>query len=138
MTHFDDDDGPVVELDEAEDERIDARERHPASAAAIARRVAMDGPARITVASLVFVAMMFLFVFPTRAYLGQRRQVNAARHAYEDLRAQNDQLGREAQRLQTDAEIERLARSQFNMVFPGEQAYNVVPLAGTATTTTTP
>jgi len=139
MSHFDDDDLPRDEPEDVGDEeRAAARERHPASAAALARRVAMDGPARITVASLVFVAMMFLFVFPTRSYLAQHRQVNAARHAVEDLRAQNEQLEREAERLKTPAEIERLARSQFNMVFPGEQAYNVVPLKGSATTTSTP
>jgi len=137
FTEFDD--APVGETEEAiEDERSEARDRHPAGAAAIARRVAMDTPARITVVSLVFVAMMFLFVFPTRSYLAQQRQVNDARHSVQVLRAQNAQLAREAQRLQTPAEIERLARSQFNMVFPGEQAYNVVPPQGVATTTTTP
>ena len=133
------DDAPVGENEDAiEDTRSEARDRHPAGAAAIARRVAMDMPARITVVSLVFVAMMFLFVFPTRSYLAQQRQVNDARHSVQVLRAQNAQLAREAQRLQTPAEIERLARSQFNMVFPGEQAYNVVPPQGVATTTTTP
>ena len=137
MSDFDDD-APREDADEqVDEERADARERHPAGAAALARRVAMDRPARISVASLVFVAMMFLFVFPTRSYLAQQRQVRTARHSVEVLRAQNAQLAREAKRLQTPAEIERLARSQFNMVFPGEQAYNVVPPRGVATTTTT-
>jgi cell division protein FtsB len=120
-----------------DEERADGRERHPAGAAALARRVAMDRPARIAVASLVLVAMMFLFVFPTSSYLAQKRQVRSARQSVAVLRAQNEQLAREAKRLQTPGEIERLARSQFNMVFPGEQAYNVVPPQGVATTTTT-
>src|SRR5690242_17879645 len=128
---FSDADEPV------EDEQAEARERHPAGAGSLARRVAMDRPARISVASLVFVAMMFLFVFPTRSYLAQQQQVRTARHSVAVLRAQNAQLAREAKRLQTPSEIERLARSQFNMVFPGEQAYNVVPPRGVATTTTT-
>jgi len=132
------DDAPPEDADEqVDEERADARERHPAGASALARRVAMDRPARISVASLVFVAMMFLFVFPTRSYLAQQRQVRSARHAVAVLHAQNEQLAREAKRLQTPAEIERLARSQFNMVFPGEQAYNVVPPRGVASTTTT-
>ena len=46
-------------------------------------------------------------------------------------------LAREARRLQTPAEIERLARVQFNMVFPGEQAYNVISPAPASNTTTT-
>jgi cell division protein FtsL len=132
-----DDDAPPATPDElVAEERDDARERHPAGAAAIARRVVMDRQARIAVASLVFVAMMFLFVFPTRSYLAQQRQVRDARHSVAVLRQQNAQLAAEAKRLQTPAEIERLARSQFNMVFPGEQAYNVVPPRGVATTTT--
>jgi len=120
-----------------EEERAAASERHPAGAGALARRVAMDRPARISVVSLVLVAMLFLFVFPTRSYLAQQRQVRTARHSVAVLRAQNAQLAREAKRLQTPAEIERLARSQFNMVFPGEQAYNVVPPHSVVTTTTT-
>ena len=132
------DDAALEDADErVDEEQADARERHPAGAAARARRVAMDRPARISVVSLVLVAMMFLFVFPTRSYLAQQRQVRTARHSVAVLRAQNAQLAREAKRLQTPAEIERLARSQFNMVFPGEQAYNVVPPLGVATTTTT-
>src|SRR5512142_451607 len=96
------DDVVAGETDEAiDDERAAARDRHPA--AVIARRVAMDRPARITVASLAFVAMMFLFVFPTRSYLAQQRQVNAARHSVQVLRTQNAQLAREAKRLQTPA-----------------------------------
>ena len=139
---MDDESGDGFQGDELDDtvdeERADARDRHPAGAAALARRVAMDRPARIAVASLVFVAMMFLFVFPTRSYLAQQRQVRDARHSVAVLKSQNARLASEAQRLQTPSEIERLARAQFNMVFPGEDAYNVVPPRGTATTTTTP
>jgi cell division protein FtsB len=119
------------------EEREESRHRHPAGAAALAKRVAMDRSARIAVGSLVLVAMMFLFVFPTRSYLAQQRQVHDARHSVQVLRAQNAELAREAKRLQTPSEIERLARSQFNMVFGGEEAYNVVPPQGSATTTTT-
>src|SRR5438128_5431161 len=94
---------------------------------------------RIAVASLAFTAMMFLFVFPTRSYLAQQRQVGRARHAVEVLKAQNEELARQANRLKTPSEIERLAREQFNMVRPGEEAYNVVqtPAGSSPTTTTT-
>ncbi len=120
--------GPDMEHDDeptVEARRAGAKARHPASAAA-SRRPAWERPTRIGVASLAFIAMMFLFVFPTRSYLAQQRQVRAARHSVEVLRAQNAELAREAKQLQTPGEIERLARSQFNMVLPGEQAYNVV------------
>jgi cell division protein FtsB len=124
-------------LDAGDEARDESRHRHPAGAAALAKRVAMDRSARIAVGSLVLVAMMFLFVFPTRSYLAQQRQVNDARHSVQVLRAQNASLARESERLQTKSEIEKLARSQFNMVFEGEEAYNVVPPGGAATTTTT-
>jgi cell division protein FtsB len=128
----------VVEpIEVGTEQRTVSRDRHPAGAAALAKRVAMDRPTRIGVASLVFVALMFVFVFPTRSYLAQQRQVKDARHSVQVLRTQNAQLAREATRLQTDSEVERLARSQFNMVFEGEEAYNVVPPRGTADTTTT-
>ena len=84
------------------------------------------------------IAILFLFVFPTRSYLAQQRQVHAAHKAVEVLRAQNEQLAREAKKLQTPSEIERLARVQFNMVFAGEQAYNVISPAKPGATTTTP
>ena len=125
-------------VDAADEQRAGARYRHPAAAAALAKRVAMDRSARIAVGSLVLVAFLFLFVFPTRSYVAQQRQVNDARHSVQVLREQNAKLAREAQRLQTDREIEKLARSQFNMVFEGEEAYNVVPPNGSPTTTTEP
>jgi cell division protein FtsB len=109
------------------------------SRAQAARRIAWAPRTRIAVASLALVAMMFVFVFPTRSYLAQKRQVGRAAHAVEVLEAQNEVLARQASRLKTRSEVERLAREQFNMVMPGEQAYNVVetPTSSDETTTTT-
>ncbi|MGO9872922.1 MAG: FtsB family cell division protein [Acidimicrobiia bacterium] len=104
------------------------------------RRASWEQPTRIAVASLAVIAIMFLFVFPTRSYLAQQRQVRGVRRAVAELKAQNAELGNEARLLGTTSEIERLARFQFDMVFPGEQAYNVVPPAkpSPATNTTLP
>ena len=108
-----------------EDELIEA-ELADEDAAPPARRPSWERPTRIAVTSLALVAIMFLFVFPTRSYLGQQRQVHDARHALQVLELQNNRLRRAAHRLRTPVEIERLARVQFNMVFPGEHAFNVV------------
>ena len=126
------------EEDEREDadERDEAKGRHPSG-----RLTGWEGPTRIAVASLALIAILFLFVFPTRSYLGQQGQVRSARHALEVVQAQNKELAREAALLQTPVEIERLARVQFNMVFPGEHAFNVVTPAKTppaSATTATP
>jgi len=124
---------PEDHLEASETERDEAKGRHPAASAT--RRASWERPTRIAVASLALVAIMFLFVFPTRSYLAQQRQVGSARNAVAALKVQNAQLAAEAKRLQTPAEIERLAREQFNMVLPHEQAYTV--LSSDATTTTT-
>jgi cell division protein FtsB len=107
------------------------------SMAQVARRMVWAPRTRIAVASLALVAMMFVFVFPTRSYLAQKRQIGKSAHAVEVLEAQNEVLARQASRLQTRSEIERLAREQFNMVMPGEQAYNVVETPGSPADTTT-
>ena len=87
------------------------------------------GPARGALIALAIVAILFLFVFPTRSYLASSRSVRDERHDVEVLREQNERLAAEANRLQTPSEIERLAREMFHMVFPGEQAYSVMPEA---------
>jgi cell division protein FtsB len=127
--------------DAGADAGAQAGEPDAGSRAQAARRIAWAPRTRVAVASLALVAMMFLFVFPTRSYLAQKRQVGRAAHAVEVLQAQNAVLERQAKRLTTRSEIERLAREQFNMVLPGEQAYNVVVTpssSGDTTTTTVP
>jgi cell division protein FtsB len=95
------------------------------------------GPARVALVVLIVIAILFLFVFPMRSFLGQRRAVNDARHNVEVMQEQNRRLAEEAARLKTPQEIERMAREQYHFVYPGEQAYSVVP-APAPTTTTTP
>lgn len=77
--------------------------------------------------SVVFVGILFAGVFPTRTYLSQRASISRAEKQLEVLGEQNEQLKRRAAELQTDAEIERLAREQHNLVRPGEEAYAVLP-----------
>jgi cell division protein FtsB len=87
----------------------------------------MARPARVALLALLVVAILFLFVFPTRSYLAQRRAVQDARHDVEVIQEQNARLEEEAARLQTEEEIERLAREQFHYVHPGERAFAVQP-----------
>jgi cell division protein FtsB len=134
------DDSPDHSGEETSETTTDSRAGLPPeteSMAQVARRMVWAPRTRIAVASLALVAMMFLFVFPTRSYLAQKRQIGKAAHAVEVLEAQNEVLARQASRLQTRSEIERLAREQFNMVMPGEQAYNVVETPGSSSDTTT-
>ena len=76
---------------------------------------------------LVFVALLFVFVFPIRTLLAQRDDTDAVREQLQLLREQNAELEDEAERLQTDAEVERIARERYNLVRPGETPWAVVP-----------
>ena len=66
-------------------------------------------------------------VFPTSTYLDQRADTTEAQQRLEVLRDQNAAYEARIERLQTVEEIERLAREQYNLVFPGEEAYAVLP-----------
>jgi len=93
------------------------------------------GPARSAIFALSVVAILFLFVFPTRSYLSQRAALNDQRHDVGVLRAQNEKLEEEAARLKTPTEVEGIAREQFHMVYPGERAFSVTPAPVPTTTT---
>ncbi len=65
-------------------------------------------------------------VFPTSDWLDQR-QVSAETSADLDaLRAEREQLEARVAELDRDAEIEQIARSQYGLVKPGEEAYAVL------------
>ena len=77
--------------------------------------------------SVVLVGVLFAGVFPTRTYLAQRASISHSEKQLEVLGGQNKDLEHRAKELQSDAEVERLAREQYNLVKPGEQAYAVLP-----------
>ena len=97
----------------------------------------LNPPARIVLLTVFSIAFLFVFVFPTSSYLAQARQVNKARHDLAVLRAQNHTLANEASKLQSNSEIERIARERYNMALPGERLFSIVPTPSTTTTTTT-
>ena len=82
--------------------------------------------------SLVLVGVLFAGVFPTRTYLAQRASIARADKQLSVLGQQNKDLEKREKELQSDAEIERLAREQYNLVRPGEQAYAVLPAPAAA------
>ena len=90
-----------------------------------------------TLASVVLVTFLLVGVMPTRTYLQQRSELAAAEQRVDVLSEQNDALQGRLDELQTDEEIERLAREQYNLVRPGEEAYAILPPADTVATTTT-
>lgn len=72
-------------------------------------------------------ALLFLFVLPSRTYLAQRHSLSEAQTRLQVFEVQNAKLAADAERLKSDAEVERLAREQYGLVKPGEKAFVIVP-----------
>lgn len=89
----------------------------------------------LLVACMALVGVLFLAAYPARAYLAQNDRRNEMAAQVRRVEAENQKLLERTQKLQTDAEIERLARRDYNLVRPGEEVYAVVP---PPTTTTAP
>jgi hypothetical protein len=81
----------------------------------------------LVVGSIALAAVLFLFVLPSRAYLAQRASLATAQTRLKVFTDQNAKLAADAQKLQTDAEIERLARERYGLVKPGEKAFVLAP-----------
>ena len=81
----------------------------------------------VVVGALATVAILFVAVFPARTYLDQRRQRQEVQAQIKATDSRNGALESRIRTLHTDAEVERLAREQYNLVRPGEEAYAILP-----------
>lgn len=91
------------------------------------RAVRSKGPTIMALCTLSGVAV--LAVFPAQAYMAQRAHRAALAAELATLSGQNRALQDRARVLETDGEIERLGRLQYNLVRPGEEAYSLLPPA---------
>jgi len=76
---------------------------------------------------LVILAVFVFGVFPTGSYLDQRDQLRDAERQLAEIEAENRELQLRVERLESDVEIERVARKEFDMVLPNEESYLVLP-----------
>ena len=103
--------------------RVAKRAGHASHAESREPRVRRRPSMRLALFLVVLVGLLFVFVFPTRTFLDQRSETNKARApARRSCRRRTRSWHGESKRLSTDAEIERLAREQYGLVQPGEQA----------------
>ena len=79
------------------------------------------------VGSAIVLAVLLLGVFPTRSYFHQRDAIEREKARVAVLDRENARLAARVSELQTDAAIERLARENYNLVKPGEEAYAILP-----------
>lgn len=77
--------------------------------------------------ALVLFAGLVYFVFPTTTWLDQRAEAAELDADLEKLTAEQIRLREDIGRIRTPEEIERIARRDFNLVFPGEEAFAVLP-----------
>jgi cell division protein FtsB len=89
----------------------------------------------LLVACMALAGTLFLAAYPARAYMAQNDKRAEMATQVRTMEAENHRLDEKTKTLQTDAEIERLARRDYNLVRPGEEVYAVVP---EPTTTTAP
>ena len=75
---------------------------------------------------LVLFAGLVYFIFPTTTWLDQRAEASDVQENLDELVAEQAVLRLEIARMRTDDEVERIARRDFNFVFPGEEAYAVL------------
>jgi cell division protein FtsB len=76
---------------------------------------------------VILAGITMLAVFPARTYFAQRHNLASAGERVQVLAKENAELSQRVKRLHTDAEIERLAREQYDLVKPGEEAYAILP-----------
>lgn len=75
----------------------------------------------------ILTTWLLVAVFPTRTFFTQRNDLQHEQRRLQVLQEQNQELAAQVKRLHTDSEIERLAREQYNLVRPGEEAYAMLP-----------
>lgn len=77
--------------------------------------------------AIALVAALAYFVLPTPTWRSQREDADRGRARLAHLVEMHTELREAIALLRTDEEIERLARRDFNLIYPGEQAYIVLP-----------
>lgn len=90
---------------------------------------------RFTLMLLLFAALAAIIVFygvtPYNAWQEQRGTIAEVEAELDELTQENAELKEEINRLSTPAEVERVARRDHNFIYPGEDAYVVLPPATT-------
>lgn len=84
-------------------------------------------PLLLATAAVLTIAALAAWVFPTRTWLDQRAALAETRVELHELRAERAALEQRVAELDSDEQIERIARSEYGLVMPGEEAYAVLP-----------
>ena len=80
----------------------------------------------LALAALMALVVAALGILPFRQVLARERAVELSRDKLDALVQENMRLEQQIAAMQTDEEVERLAREQFGLVKPGEIGYVAV------------
>lgn len=86
--------------------------------------------ARLAARAVIGVVILGIFVFgvfPTGSYVEQRNELKDAEAELSELNADNAELEARIARLESDEEIERVAREEHGMVLPNDESYLILP-----------
>jgi cell division protein FtsB len=120
-----------------------ARASRPARRPGAAKKSAAEAKGSLRRARLGFVgaivasAIVIFAWFPAGSLLSQRSNLQGTEAEISALHTQDAALAQENKNLSDTGEIGRIAREQYELVTPGQQAYEVLPPSG-ATSTGTP
>jgi len=92
----------------------------------------------IVIGSALLAVAVLVAWFPGGSLLEQHAALAATNSQLQTLRRQDAALAQEQKNLNTPSEIERIARQQYNLVLPGQAAFQVLPPNGSATGTNAP
>jgi cell division protein FtsB len=84
-------------------------------------------PTTIVLVLVTAVAVGYVLFVPARSYLDQRQATDRTQDQLDALDEEIAELEQRAVELQDPAELERLAREEFNLVEPGEESFAVLP-----------
>ena len=82
----------------------------------------------LAVLALAAVMLAGLAVLPAKTWFSQRSKMAAAEAELHQIEIETAELERLHQRLGTDDEVELRARRDFDLVYPGEESYRIVPV----------
>ena len=83
-------------------------------------------PLLLATAAVATIAALAVYVFPTRTWLDQRAALAETSVELAELEAERAALEQRVTELDSDDQIEQIARSQYGLVRPGEEAYAVL------------
>ena len=97
-----------------------------------AERKGSRRPRLVLLGALPVAAVILFAWFPASSLLQQRSDLASAQSQLSTLHQQDAALAQEQKNLSDVGEVGRIAREQYQLVSPGQQAYEVLPPAGAA------